>query len=226
MSGAPVPTGPSRFVFPDPVTCPPEDCVAVGADLEPSTLVAAYRTGLFPMHLPSGELGWWAPTERGVIPLDGLVVSRSLRRSLRRYDVTVDTAFDAVIAACADPRRPGGWIDDSISAAYRRLHRMGWAHSVETWKGRELVGGFYGVGIGAAFFGESMFHTARDASKVALVRFVEWFRSAGGRLLDVQWATEHLVSLGAVSLTRAEYGELLASAVDEGPLVWPRTGRG
>jgi leucyl/phenylalanyl-tRNA--protein transferase len=204
MTGEPVEPPPSPFTFPEPVHSP-DDVVAVGGDLAPGTVLGAYRKGLFPMHLPDGRLAWWSPVLRGVIPLDGLRVSRSLRRSLRRYDVTVDRAFDEVVAACADSSRPGGWITEDIRLAYTTLHRLGWAHSVEAWGGGELVGGFYGVAIGAGFFGESMFHRARDASKVALVRFVAAFKSSGGYLLDVQWATDHLVSLGAIELAREEY---------------------
>jgi leucyl/phenylalanyl-tRNA---protein transferase len=211
--GLPVEPPPSHFAFPDPRHCGPDDCVAVGADLAPGTLLAAYRRGLFPMHLPDGRLGWWSPVRRAVIPLDGLAVSRSLRRSIARFTVTVDRAFPDVVDGCADPSRPGTWIDDDIREAYLNLHRLGWAHSVECWQGGDLVGGFYGVGIGAAFFGESMFHRATDASKVALVRFVDRFRSSGGLLLDVQWATAHLASLGAVERSREEYAEELERAI-------------
>ncbi len=212
---------PSPFRFPDPETWGPDDCVAVGADLAPGTLLQAYRNGLFPMHLPDGRLGWWSPSRRGVIPLDALRVSRSLRRSVGRYSVTVDQAFEAVIEACADPRRDGSWINEEISAAYTTLHRLGWAHSVEAWDGRDLVGGFYGVAIGGAFFGESMFYRATDASKVTLVRFVEAFRSSGGMLLDVQWATDHLVRLGAIEIRRDDYLACLRDAVRApAPGVW------
>lgn len=222
---APIEPEPSRWVFADPSTAPPDDCVAVGGDLLPGTVLQAYRTGLFPMHLPDGRLGWWSPYRRGVIPLDGLRVSRSLRRSLRRYTCTFDVAFDRVIAECADPSRSGGWIDADIVAAYSELHRLGWAHSVEAWVGDRLVGGFYGVAVGGAFFGESMFHRARDASKVALVRFVRAFTAAGGSLLDVQWATDHLRSLGAIEIGRAEYLDRLRHAVSEPHLpLWSRSG--
>lgn len=220
VTGLPVPPGPCRYDLPDPRLCGPDDCVAVGADLAPSTLVTAYRIGLFPMHLPSGELGWWSPVERGVLPLDGMEVSRSLRRSMRRYRVSVDLDFAGVLAGCADPSRPGGWINDEIVHAYTTLHRMGWAHSVETWDGDDLVGGFYGVSWGAAFFGESMFHTATDASKVALARFVEWFDTKGGLLLDVQWATDHLRTLGAVTVDRLDYLDLLDDAARRSHLDW------
>lgn len=217
----PIEPPPTPLSFPDPSEWGPEDCVAVGGDLAPGTVLAAYRSGLFPMHLPDGRLGWWSPVRRGVIPLDGLRVTRSLRRSVRRYEVTVDVAFAEVVAGCAAPSRPGGWITPEISAAYATLHDLGWAHSVETWQGDDLVGGFYGVAIGGAFFGESMFHRARDASKVALVRFVSAFSHSGGRLLDVQWATEHLRSLGAVEWSRERYLRRLDDVLDrDHPGLW------
>jgi leucyl/phenylalanyl-tRNA--protein transferase len=163
---------------------------------------------------PVEVLAWWSPEPRGVLPLDGLRVSRSLRRSQRRYTVRFDTAFDRVIAACADPARHGGWITEEIAMAYRELHRLGWAHSVEAWSddGR-LVGGLYGVCVGGLFAGESMFHTETDASKVALAGLVERLRAGGGRLLDVQWSTPHLESLGVVEITRDDYLQQLVRAV-------------
>jgi leucyl/phenylalanyl-tRNA---protein transferase len=192
----------------------------VGADLEPGTLLAAYRSGLFPMRLrPGGQLAWWSPDPRGILPLDGMVVHRSLRRSARRFTVTVDTAFTEVMLACGDERRPDGWIDAEFVAAYTRLHELGWAHSVEVWSpdavGRPdgLVGGVYGVAIGGLFAGESMFHRATDASKVALLALVERVRSGGGVLFDVQWTTPHLASLGVVDVSRADYTRRLAAAV-------------
>ncbi len=204
---------PSRWDLPDP-TAVDGDLVAVGADLEPATVLDAYRTGLFPMRLSrGGPIGWWSPDPRGVIPLDGLRVSRSLRRSCRRYAVTVDTAFVDVIRACADPRRPEGWIDESFVTAYSTLHRLGWAHSVETWHDGALVGGVYGLAIGGLFAGESMFHRATDASKVALVGLVDRLRRGGGSLLDVQWTTPHLVSLGAIDVPREHYLHELAAAI-------------
>lgn len=214
----PVEPPPSAWAFGDPAGYDPlDDLVAVGADLAPGTLLAAYRQGLFPM--PSGTPGdpmyWFCPVRRGVLPLDGLTVSRSLRRSCRDFDVRVDTAFAAVVDACGDPRRPQGWIDEDIRAAYLRLHELGWAHSVEAWRDGELVGGLYGVAVGGLFAGESMFHTARDASKVALVGLVERLRDehAADRLLDVQWSTPHLASLGVVEVPRATYLDRLRRAV-------------
>ncbi len=190
--------------------------VGVGADLEPGTLLHAYRHALFPMPVASGSvLAWWSPEPRATIPLDGLRVSRSLRRSLRRFVVRVDTVFDEVVAGCADPSRAGSWIDDNIRHAYGELHRLGWAHSVEAWDAEGLAGGLYGVAIGGLFAGESMFHRRTDASKVALIGLVDHLRAdrADDRLLDVQWATPHLTALGAVEVTRARYLELLERAL-------------
>lgn len=204
---------PSRYVF-DLTKAPPgEDFLGTGADLEPATLLAAYRAGAFPMPVTRrGAMGWWSPDPRGVIPLDGLRVSRSLRVACRRFEVRVDTAYDEVVRACADPKRPGGWIRRDITAAYRRLYDLGWVRSVEAWSvgpdgAQRLAGGLYGVAIGGLFAGESMFHRERDASKVALVALVDMLRADGGadRLLDVQWATEHLTSLGAVEVPRPAY---------------------
>jgi len=192
--------------------------VAVGADLEPGTVLAAYRRGLFPMavddHTGSGQLAWWSPEQRGVLPLSGLRVSRSLRQSSRHFEIRVDTAFAEVVVGCADPRRTGAWIDGEIVAAYTELHRLGWAHSVEVFdrEGR-LAGGLYGVRVNGLFAGESMFYVQRDASKVALVALVGLMRSSGMSLLDVQWHTPHLASLGATEVSRERYLELLAEAV-------------
>ncbi len=214
----PVEPPPSRWELPPATTADESGIVGVGADLEPGTVLAAYRQGLFPMPLRRPRaLAWWSPDPRGVLPLDGLAVSRSLRRSCARYEVRIDTAFDQVIEACADPGRPHGWIDGQITEAYRRLHRLGWAHSVEAWTPHdELVGGLYGVAIGGLFAGESMFHRAADASKVALVGLVERLRAGAAgpdALLDVQWSTDHLISLGAVDVARVDYLGRLARAL-------------
>jgi leucyl/phenylalanyl-tRNA--protein transferase len=222
MSRMPVEPPPSAWVFPD-FTDPAEDWDVVddfvghGADLVPGTLLAAYRRACFPMpDGPGRPIGWWSPRDRGVLPLDRLRVSRSLAKSCRRMEVLVDTAFDEVVGACADPSRDGGWIDDRIAGAYRELHRLGWAHSVESWIDGELVGGLYGVAIGGLFAGESMFHRVTDASKVALVGLVELLSDEyrDRRLLDVQWRTPHLASLGVVELPRAYYARLLKDALD------------
>lgn len=201
--------------FPDPATAPPgADVIAVGADLEVGTLVQAYAMGLFPMHLDTGELAWWSPDPRGVLPLDGLRVTKSLRASARSFRVTVDEDFAGVIRGCADPSRDSGWITDEFIGAYAALHQAGIAHSVEVWRGTELVGGLYGVELGGLFAGESMFHRVRDASKVALVALVERLRACPGpRLIDVQWRTEHLASLGVIEVPRQRYLALLAEAL-------------
>ena len=188
------------------------DVLGLGADLEPGTLLAAYRQGLFPMPYEA-ELAWWSPVQRGILPLDGLRVSRSLHRSCARYLVTVDKAFSRVVRECGQPNRPGGWITPDIEFAYQELHGLGWAHSVETWSGNELVGGLYGVAIGGLFAGESMFHNATDASKVALVTLVEIMREGKSALLDVQWKTPHLESMGVVEIPRAEYLQRLHEAI-------------
>jgi leucyl/phenylalanyl-tRNA--protein transferase len=160
------------------------------------------------------EPAWWSPDPRGILPLDGVRITRSLRRSIRRYEVTIDEAFDAVVAGCAAPGRAGGWISPAIAHAYGELHRLGWAHSVETWSPEgTLVGGLYGVAVGALFAGESMFSNGPDASKVALVQLVDSLRAGGGELLDVQWATPHLSTLGVVTVPRERYLELAAEAV-------------
>jgi leucyl/phenylalanyl-tRNA--protein transferase len=168
---------------------------------------------------------WFSPVHRGIVPLDGLVVSRSLRRSCRDFEIRVDTAFGEVVAGCGDPRRDSGWITRDIAEAYGELHRLGWAHSVEAWRDGELAGGLYGVGIGGLFAGESMFHRVRDASKVALVGLVSLLTEDGaeGRLLDVQWVTPHLATLGAVEVPRARYLELLERALTlPAPPAWNR----
>lgn len=209
------------WVFPPVDSADDSGLLGLGADLEPGTLLAAYRAGVFPMPIgPDNDVGWWSPDPRAIIPLDGLYVSRSLQKSLARYEVGFDTAFDRVVEGCADPARPHGWITGEMQAAYRRLFDLGWVHSVEVWdQSGELVGGLYGVGIRGLFAGESMFHRARDASKVAMVHLVDKLRADGAVLFDVQWQTPHLQSMGAVEIARAEYLERLAIALD-GPAVW------
>ena len=204
--------------FGDPVDWPPDDLVAVSAGLDPTLVRVGYACGVFPMPVDAELIGWWSPVRRAVLPLDGLRVSRSLRKMLPRYEIRVDTAFDAVLAGCADPRRRGGWIDERITGVYRRLHEQGWVHSVEAWAGDALAGGLYGVSLGGLFAGESMFHDpeiGRDASKAALAGLVDRLRAAGPdhRLLDVQWRTDHLASLGAVEWDRADYLRRLPAAL-------------
>jgi leucyl/phenylalanyl-tRNA--protein transferase len=213
----PIDPGPTRWRLPAPGRRD-GDLVASGGDLEPSTLLAAYRRGLFPMpaELESDEVCWWSPVRRGILPVDGLRVSRSLRASVRRYEVRVDSAFADVVAACADPDRDSRWINDAVVGGYTRLHELGWAHSVETWQDGRLVGGLYGVAIGGLFAGESMFSRATDASKVALVHLVDLLTDAHAdrRLLDTQWQTPHLQSLGVVEIARTEYLRRLEVALD------------
>jgi leucyl/phenylalanyl-tRNA---protein transferase len=189
---------------------PENDLVGVGADLEPGTVLQAYRTGLFPMGV--GEdgrppTGWWSPDPRGVLLPGQVRISRSLRKSLRHFDIRVDTAFSEVIAACADPSRVGRWITPGIIAAYTRLHELGWAHSVEAWRDGELRGGLYGLALGGLFAGESMFHRATDASKCALVGLSDLVFADGDprRIIDVQWVTPHLASMGVTEVTRSDY---------------------
>jgi leucyl/phenylalanyl-tRNA--protein transferase len=206
------------WVFPPAESADENGVVGIGADLSPETLLQAYTRGIFPMPLEAnGSLVWWSPDPRAVIPLDDLHIARSLRKSMRRFTFTFNTAFDEVLARCADPDRPHGWIDDQIRRAYRDLHELGWAHSVETRNAEgDLVGGVYGLGIAQFFAGESMFHTETDASKAALVVLVDELKSVGVTLFDVQWLTPHLESLGAVDIPRSEYLRRLSDAVDSG----------
>lgn len=202
-------------IFGDPATWPEGDLIGVSEEFDAALTVEAYLAGVFPMPVDK-LMGWWSPGLRGILPLDGLKVSRSLRKSARRYTTTLNVAFDEVLTRCADPNRPLGWIDERIAGVYRQLHRLGVAHSVETWDtDGHLVGGLYGVHLKGLFAGESMFHTpeGRDASKVALLRLVEVLRENGASLLDVQWITPHLASLGAVEVTRDEYLALLDEAL-------------
>ena len=214
MVSLPIP-GQSRWRFPDPATAGEDGLVGIGADLEPATLIDAYRQGIFPWPHPGAPLPWFSPDPRGVIPLDGVAVSRSLRARLRRsgWETTVDRAFAAVLSGCAD--RGGTWITPPMLAAYQRLHDLGHAHSLEVWDDGELAGGLYGIGVGGVFTGESMFHLATDASKVALVDLAARLTEAGGSLIDVQMVTPHLASLGARDLARAEFLDLLARVRDD-----------
>jgi leucyl/phenylalanyl-tRNA---protein transferase len=208
---------PSRWIFPPPDAADDEGIVALGGDLRPGTLLSAYRQGLFPMPIGRRHpIAWWSPDPRGILPLDSLRISRSLRASVRGARVTVDAAFDHVVRGCSDPRRPHGWINAEMREAYGTLHRLGWAHSVEVWTpDGSLGGGLYGVAIGGLFAGESMFSIQRDASKVALVHLVSLLGAdrEPERLLDVQWATPHLMSLGAEAIPRAEYLSRLRHAL-------------
>ncbi|CAB4903854.1 MAG: leucyl/phenylalanyl-tRNA--protein transferase [Actinobacteria bacterium] len=210
----PIEPGPCDWNLPNPRFGEPgEEVLAVGADLDPATVLAAYRIGLFPMHVSTGELAWWSPDPRGVMELDELVVSTSLRKSVRRYRVTFDCAFEEVIRGC-DENREDSWITEEFIATYGALHEMGWAHSVEVWDGADLVGGLYGIEVGGLFAGESMFHRKRDASKVAFVALVEKLKTCQGpRLIDVQWQTDHLATLGVSRISRNDYLDRLDIAI-------------
>jgi leucyl/phenylalanyl-tRNA---protein transferase len=204
-------------LFPPVDEWPDSDLIAVGANLEPETLIAGYQRGIFPMmvELSDSVLGWWSPLRRGILPLDALRVTGSMRQSSRRYAVKVDTCFIEVMKGCADPLRPKGWISDEFIEAYTRLHELGWAHSVEVFdRAGRLAGGLYGVRLNGLFAGESMFYRQRDASKVALMFLVDLMREAGMTLLDVQWCTDHLASLGAVEIERRVYFERLTTALE------------
>ena len=196
--------------------------------LDPRLLLQGYAMGIFPMadSRQSDEVFWVEPRSRAVIPLDGFHVSRSLRRTIRsgRFRVTLDTAFPDVVTACAD--RPETWINADIERAVLALHRLGHAHSVEAWDGEDLVGGLYGIKLGRAFFGESMFSRATDASKVALAWLVARLKAGGYTLLDCQFMTEHLASLGAVAVSRERYAALLATALGGGEVEGAGEGEG
>lgn len=182
-------------------------------ELPPDLLLEAYASGMFPMGMPDGEIGWFCPDPRGIIPLQDFHIPHGLRRVLksRNWELRTDTAFDAVLAGCA--AREETWITRGIMQSYRRLFESGHAHSVEIWKGGELAGGLYGVAIGGAFFGESMFHRVTDASKVALCHLVAILRAGSFRLLDTQWITPHLRQFGAIEIPREEYLRQLHAAV-------------
>jgi leucyl/phenylalanyl-tRNA--protein transferase len=197
----------TRFRFPHPSSADEDGFVAVGGDLKPGTLLHAYGNGIFPWT--TRPITWWSPDPRAIIPLGGLHVSRSLKKTLRTggFSTSFDRAFRAVMEGCAAPRpgRKETWISPAFITAYYRLHALGHAHSVEVWHGRSLAGGLYGVSIGGFFAGESMFSEEENASKVALAAMEEKLRAEGFELFDVQFLTPHLRSMGAVEITRAEY---------------------
>ena len=204
-----------RSRFPDPRQAPPDAPLAVGSDLSPNTLVDAYQHGIFPWPY-GGEVWWWSPDPRAVVPLDGLHVSRSLRRTLASGRLTAGPArdFTAVVRACADRPGEGTWITPGMVVAYERLHRLGLAHAVEVRdRGGALVGGIYGVALGGAFMGESMFHRTPDASKVAMVELVARLRAGGFALFDAQLPTSHLASMGAQTVSRDRYLDALEAAL-------------
>lgn len=192
----------------------PNGLLALGGSLHPERLLTAYRSGIFPWYADGQPILWWSPDPRSVLPPAEVRVSRSLRKSLRqgRWRVTTDCAFERVIEACATiPRahQDGTWIVPAMHDAYVRLHRLGWAHSVEVWQGSRLAGGLYGIAIGAMFFGESMFSAQRDGSKIALVHLAEWLTDWGYGLIDCQVETPHLNGLGARNIPRRAFIEAL-----------------
>jgi leucyl/phenylalanyl-tRNA--protein transferase len=214
---SPIEPSPSRYVMPSAATAPSHGCLAAGGDLEPGTILAAYRNGIFPWPDPDGRLLWWSPDPRAILPLDEFHASRSLARLRRqgRYRVTRDRDCTGVIAGCAD-RAEGTWITPAMRRAYERLHQLGWVHSVEVWdEAGSLVGGVYGVAIGRFFAAESKFHRAPNASKIALAALVEWLADERFTLLDVQLSTEHLRSLGVIEIPRVAYLRRLAAAIDD-----------
>lgn len=201
--------------FPNLDRVDPDGLVGTGADLEPATVLAAYRHGIFPMPI-QGRLGWWSPDPRGILPLDELKISRSLRRSAKRFRVSLNENFQTVMTQCQKIPRDGGWITTEFVDTYSKLHEMGWTHSIEVWDEKDdLVGGLYGIRVNGLFAGESMFSLATDASKVALVELVRILKAANVILLDVQWQTPHLSSLGVVEFSRGDYLDLLKNALEQ-----------
>lgn len=225
-----IPWLPPEPVFPpaDRALRDPNGLLAVGGDLSARRLLAAYRRGIFPWFSPGEPILWWSPDPRMALFPDEIRITRSLAKTLRNadYAVRLDTAFDAVIAACAaTPRdgQSGTWIVPEMQAAYRELHALGHAHSVETWQAGRLVGGLYGVAIGQAFFGESMFSHRRDASKIALAHLCRFLAARGFGIIDCQMETAHLASMGARPIPRDDFLARLAVLVDAGepPGHWP-----
>lgn len=212
---------PRDLRFPAVEHATPEGLLAIGGDLQTERLLEAYRHGIFPWYNEGQPILWWSPDPRTVLFPDRLHVSRSLKRSLRpgRFLVTFDRSFDRVVRHCAGPRpqhpEGGTWITPAMIEAYVALHEQGYAHSVETWQGDQLVGGLYGVAIGSAFFAESMFTKVDDASKVALVSLVRQLRAWSFRIIDCQQSSPHVLRLGAEDIPRREYIEHLSKAVTQ-----------
>jgi len=209
---------PRKPIFPDPELAEPDGLLAVGGDLSPDRLLRAYADGIFPWYSEETPILWWSPEPRMVLLPAEFHVPRSLGRTMRTgaFEVRADTAFGEVIRRCADKDRPGQdgtWITPEMVLAYERLHDLGYAHSFEAWEGGELAGGLYGVSLGAAFFGESMFADRPDASKVAFAASVEWLRARGFELVDCQVDTEHLRRFGAREIPRAEFLARLRNAM-------------
>ena len=225
---------PREIAFPDAALAEPDGLLAVGGDLSPERLLAAYAAGIFPWFDEASPILWWSPDPRLVLLPEWLHVPRSLARTLRRerFRVTADTAFERVIVRCAERRRPGQrgtWITEDMIEAYVRLHGLGLAHAFEAWEGDALAGGLYGVSLGGAFFGESMFADRPDASKAAFARSVAWLAARGIRLVDCQVHTEHLARFGAREIPRPEFLARLGAALEaptlRGPWVMMDEGR-
>jgi leucyl/phenylalanyl-tRNA---protein transferase len=209
-------------IFPPPELAEPEGLLAIGGDLSAERLMAAYRQGIFPWFEPEGPILWWSPDPRLVLVPDELRITRRLARTIRqgRFETRYDTAFARVIRACAETPRDhedGTWITPEMQQAYTRLHELGHAHCMESWRNGRLVGGIYGVRVGRVFCGESMFHHETDASKVALAALVDRLRPDGVDLIDCQVASEHLIRLGAREIPRAAFLRHLKSGLKDYP---------
>ncbi len=234
----PIEPPPSRWEFPSTENLD-SDFVGVGGDLHPGTLLEAYRRGIFAMPVSLGKkaaeqppaktpspkshpqltLGWWSPNPRGVLVPKDIHLSRSLKRSRRRFKVTVDLEFEAVVAGCRAAHSKGVWLTPEMQQAYKSLFDLGWAHSIEVWEPQgQLVGGLFGIAIGQLFTGESMFSAATDASKTAMAALAESMSDQPGSLIDVQWQTRHLKSLGVTEISRADYEARIAELVKLPPL--------
>ncbi len=212
------------LIFPPPELAGPEGLLAVGGDLKPERLLLAYKNGIFPWYSDDDPILWWSPDPRLVLYLDDLRISRSLNKTLRKekFQVTFDTDFKSVIQACAETRgknRDGTWITNEMTDAYIRLHEMGYAHSVETWHDHILVGGLYGVSLGRAFFGESMFSAMSDASKVALVHLRDLLQKNHFDFIDCQMSTDHLLRLGAQEVEREKFITQLSRSMKYSSLI-------
>jgi len=213
----PRPVLPSMWALPHPSEADEDGVVGIGADLEPGTLADAYLRGMFPWPHPDMKMPWFSPNPRAVIPVDEVNVSRSLRSLIRNasWHTTIDTAFTAVMLACAERDDEPTWITPDMVTAYTRLHDLSWAHSIEVWDSESLIGGIYGVQLGAVFTAESMFFRRSNASKVALVALCRRFGEAGGVLIDAQIMTPHLASLGAIDMPRATFLAQLTTLREE-----------
>ena len=212
----PSPLPPCLLSFPDPAAAPISGLVAAGGDLEPQTIVEAYRNGIFPWPHDGMDLLWWSSEPRAILPVEPVLVSRRLARTLKQshFGVSLDRAFGDVMRGC-QVREEGTWITPAMLEAYQELHRRGWAHSIEVWTGQgDLAGGLYGVAVGGLFGAESMFHVVTDASKVAMVALRQYARAVGTQLLDVQMQTAHLETMGAVTIPRHEYLARVSAAID------------